>query len=103
MQRRYALLAPALRIGERYPGQPADLDPFVGQLLGFFVGRLAVDAARVALAVMDLARFLGEAVADILVAFLDHFAKRAQQGDRLGRIGQAVRLAPDRRRSSEER
>src|SRR5262249_34005121 len=46
------------------PGQAAELDAFLGQGLGFLVAGLAVDAALVALAVVDFARLLGEALAD---------------------------------------
>ena len=56
---------------ESRPGQAAELDAFVGQRFGFLVAGLAVDAALVALAVMDLARLLGELVADMLAVLLD--------------------------------
>ena len=64
------------------PRQAAELDAFVGQRLGLFVAGLAVDAALVALAVMDLARFLGELVADMLAVLLDlgaHLDQRLAQ------------------------
>src|SRR5688500_2648133 len=64
------------------PRQAAELDAFVGQRLGLFVAGLAVDAALVALAVMDLACFLGELVADMLAVLLDlgaHLDQRLAQ------------------------
>src|SRR5215203_2825034 len=53
------------------PRQAAELDAFLGQRLGFIIAGLAVYAALVALAVMDLAGFLGELVTDMLAVLLD--------------------------------
>src|SRR5215510_13224986 len=61
-------------IPARNPGQAAEFDAFFGQSLGFFFGGLAVDAALVAFAVMNLARLLGELVADVLAVLLDMLA-----------------------------
>src|SRR5262245_43134381 len=66
-------------VSARNPGEAAELDAFLGQRLGFLVGGLAVDAALVALAVVDLARLLGELVADMLAVLLDVLAHLEQR------------------------
>jgi hypothetical protein len=43
-----------------HPGDAGDLDAVVGEGLGLFGGGLAVDAAGLGVAAMDLAGFLGE-------------------------------------------
>src|SRR5258708_22532752 len=62
-------------VSARAPGQAAELDAFFGQRLGLLVGGLAIDAALVALAVVDLARFLGELRPDMLAVLLDLLAQ----------------------------
>ena len=74
------------------PGQAAELDAFVGQRLGLLLAGLAVDAALVALAVVDLARFLGELVADMLAVLLDLGAHLEQ------RLAQLLGHVPGQRR-----
>src|SRR5260221_7229993 len=58
-------------VSPRNPRQAAELDALFSQRLGFFLAGFAVDAALVALAVMDLARLFGELVADRLAILLD--------------------------------
>src|SRR5437868_604265 len=61
------------------PRQAAELDALFGQCLGLLVGGLAVDAALVAFAVMDLARLLGELRPDMLAVLLDLLAQLEQR------------------------
>ena len=71
-----------LLVSPRDPGQAAELDALFGQRLGFLVRGLAVDAALVALAIMDLARLVGEFVANVLAVLLDlgaHLQQRLAQ------------------------
>src|SRR6266851_10435581 len=63
----------------RDPGQAAELDALIGQRVGLLVAGLAIDAALVALAVVDLARLLGELVADMLAVLLDLLAHLEQR------------------------
>src|SRR3954451_19226046 len=49
----------------------AELDPLLGQLMRFLGSGFAIDGARIDLSVMDLARLLGEALADIVAIALD--------------------------------
>ena len=69
------------------PGNLGELDAFLMQLAGLFVRGLAIDAAGFRLAVVDLARFLGEAAADIVAIGLDLRAKLAQLPADLGGLG----------------
>src|SRR5882757_8494279 len=87
------------------PGQAAELDAFVGQRFGLLVAGLAVDAALVALAVMDLARLLGELAADMLAVLLDLLAHLEQGFAQLLRhvLGHGRHLLLLRRRSSRSR
>src|SRR6266851_4938096 len=62
----------------RDPGQAAELDALIGQRVGLLVAGLAIDAALVALAVVDLARLIGELVADMLAVLLDLLAHLEQ-------------------------
>src|SRR2546423_8101419 len=79
-------------IPSRNPRQAAELDAFLGQRLGFLLAGLAVDAALVALAVVDLARLLGEFVADRLAVLLDLLAHLEQ------RLAQFLRHMPGKSR-----
>src|ERR1700730_11624634 len=65
-------MRPASRSGVGLdPGDAAELDAFLGKCLRFLATRLAIDAVRVGLAVMDAARLLGKALADIVAVFFD--------------------------------
>src|SRR5258708_36505087 len=81
------------------PGQAAELDAFIGQRFGLLVAGLAIDAALVALAVVDLARLLGKLVADMLAVLLDLLAHLDQGFPQLLRhlLGHARHLRLRRR------
>src|SRR5260370_25637545 len=66
---RARLIALAVVAGK--PGDARKLDAFLGEVTGLVLRGLAIDAAGVALAVVDLARFLGKLVADIVAIGLD--------------------------------
>src|SRR3546814_2385896 len=66
------------------PGYRTELDALVLQPLGFLRRRLAVDAVRVDLAIVDAARLRGEAVADIVAVLLDDAAQCPQLPLQLG-------------------
>src|ERR1700730_85324 len=73
-------MRPASRSGVGLdPGDAAELDAFLGKCLRFLAAGLAIDAVRVGLAVMDAARLLGKALADI-VAFLFDLPPHFHQG-----------------------
>src|SRR5207302_10519947 len=75
-----AAMRPASRSGVGLdPGDAAELDALFGQRLRFVAARLAIDAVRIGLAVMDAARLLGKALADIIAVLFDlpaHFHQR---------------------------
>src|SRR5262245_49405851 len=60
--------------------QGEEFDALLGQGLGFLARRLAVDAAGGGLLVVDLARLLGEARADVLRLGLDLGSQLAHGG-----------------------
>ncbi len=68
----------------RQAGENAEGNPLVLERAGLVDRRLAVDAAAGGLAVMDLARLLGKALADVVEGLLDMLAKRAQLAHRPG-------------------
>src|SRR3954462_10979667 len=69
----------------RNPGDLAEFDALLGQFARFLGGRLAIDAARIDLAVMDFARLLGEALADIVAIRFDLTAQFEQGRAHLSR------------------
>ncbi len=56
-----------------------EFDPFVLEVAGLHIGRLAVDAALLDLAVVDFARFLGEFLADVIAILFDLVVQRLDQ------------------------
>src|SRR5262249_15843300 len=79
-------------VAARNPRQAAELDAFLGQRLCFLFRGLAIDAALVTLAVVDLARFIGELVADMLAVLLDMLAHLEQRlAQFLGHLADARR------------
>src|SRR5207248_11245470 len=67
------------------PGDAAELDALIGERPRFFGARLAIDRMRVGLAVMNAARLLGKALADIIAIGFDLSAKFRQRGAHLRR------------------
>src|ERR1043166_4035721 len=77
-------VAPCLGVGLD-PRYAAEFDAFIGERPRFFGARLAIDRVRVGLAVVDAARFLGKAFADIVAIRLDLAAQFHQCGAHLRR------------------
>src|SRR5439155_7311014 len=67
------------------PRDAAELDAFLGQGLRFVVARFAIDAVRIDLAVMNAARLLGKALADVIAIGLDLAAHLRKRGEHLSR------------------
>src|SRR5690606_18564126 len=66
------------------PGNGAERNTLLRELSGLLGRGVAVDATRVGLAVMDLARLFGELVPDIVAGGFDMPAKLAQLVDQRG-------------------
>src|SRR6266851_3769828 len=69
----------SLSVGRGNPGDAAERDALIRQFARFFGARLAIDAVRIGFAVMNAARFLGEALADIIAIRLDLTAQLNQR------------------------
>src|SRR5258706_15893025 len=69
----------AVLVAAGNPRQAAERDALFGQRLGFFVRGFAIDAALAALAVVNLARLLGEFWPDMLAVLLDLLAQLEQR------------------------
>src|SRR3546814_8153382 len=73
----------SLGVFARQPGYAGDLDALVLQRLGIGVRCLAIDASRIGLAVVDLARLFSEVLADVVAVLLHVTAQLAQQAAQL--------------------
>src|SRR3546814_8379918 len=73
----------SLGVFARQPGYAGDLDALVLQRLGIGVRCLAIDASRIGLAVVDLARLFSEVLADVVAVLLHVPAQLAQQAAQL--------------------
>ena len=67
-----------------------DGDPFFVQCLSLFRRCLTVNAFSLCLAIMDLAGFFGELVADIAALFLDFCLQRAHFGNQSGHLARRI-------------
>ena len=66
-------------VGRRDPGNLAELDALLGEFARLVGAGLAVNAARVGLAIVNLARLFGELRTDIVAIFLDLLTQRDQR------------------------
>src|SRR5207247_7366752 len=58
-------------IGGRDPRDAAEADALIGEIARLILARLAIDAVRIDLAVMDAAGLLGKPIADVIAIGLD--------------------------------